>query len=166
MRRRAAHATKRLIPWQVSTILPRVRAVIVHHSAAALQAARTSALSLGLMLVMIVLIMMLLINFGNQVMQSARLEADRAALQAEVASLAQENTQLQAAVEYAESDVNVERIAREQLNYARADDTVVLPQINLPVPAPLPEPALALPEPTQVPNWQRWYSALFREDSP
>jgi cell division protein FtsB len=166
MRRRAAHATKRVIPWQISTLLPRLRVTLAHHSLAAFEAVRTSVLSLGLMLVMVVLIVMLLINFGNQVIQSARLEADRAALHAEVASLAQENAQLQAAVEYAESDVNVERIAREQLNYARADDMVVLPQISLPAPAPAPEPAPALPEPVQVPNWQRWYGALFHEDAP
>ncbi|MEI7772153.1 MAG: septum formation initiator family protein, partial [Chloroflexales bacterium] len=89
-------------------------------------------ISIGLGAVMLALIGLLIANFVGQVMQSARLEASRVALQAEVERLRAEQRTLQGAVAYAESDVNVERIAREQLGYAHDGDTVILPQVVVP----------------------------------
>lgn len=149
------------MPRSLSVAVPKLGAAMLHHSRGALAAARGSVLSLGLMLIMAVLIVMLLVNFGTQVVQSARLESNRAALQAEVDRLRYETMQLEGAVEFAESDVNVERVAREQLNYAREGDQVILPQVTLPPAAPAPEAIAPLPEPAVVPNWQRWYQVLF-----
>lgn len=161
MRRRAAHATRRIIPHRLGTVAGRLRTTAARHSGAVLQAARSNLLSFGLMLLMSVLILMLLINFGSQVVQSARLETDRAALETAVEDLRRDNDTLLGAVEYAESDVNVERIAREQLNYARDGDIVILPQVTLPTPTPAPQVATPAPLPLPAPNWQRWYGALF-----
>lgn len=109
-----------------------------------------------------VLTLSLLINFVNQVLQSAELEARRTALATEVAVLEAENAQLLAAVEYAESDVHVERVAREQLGYARVDDMVLLPQFlpATPTPTPEPEPAGEAITPSDIPNWQGWWQAF------
>jgi cell division protein FtsB len=110
---------------------------------------------------MALLTLSLLFNFTQQVIQSANLEAERAALEAEVAQLRAENIQMRAAAEYAESDAYVERIARERLGYARADDIVILPQTPPEPPAPTEaeEPA-ALPTPDDTPNWLRWWDAF------
>jgi cell division protein FtsB len=113
-------------------------------------------------LLTMLLIGVLLVSFVNQVIQSANLEAQRAELEAEVVELQRNNEQLSAAVDYAESDVNVERIAREQLGYAREGDVVVLPQLVAPTAAPTPLPALsssAAPPPRA--NLLRWWDALF-----
>jgi cell division protein FtsB len=119
-------------------------------------------LSLGLGALMVALIGLLLANFVGQIMQSARLEASRLALQAEVDQLRAEQRTLKGAVDYAESDVNVERIAREQLGYARDGDTVILPQIAAPTPAPAASPAPApTPAPAPAANARRWWDAFF-----
>jgi cell division protein FtsB len=106
----------------------------------------------------------LLVNFITQVVQSANLEAQRTELEAEVSHLEGEIARLRAAVEYAESDVHVERVAREQLGYAREGDIVVLPRYLAPTPTPTPEQADTAAEqaaPTvRASNWQRWWQAF------
>jgi cell division protein FtsB len=127
-----------------------------------LRFSRPYLFSIVLGLVTVLLIGVLLVSFVNQVIQSANLEAQRANLQAEVADLRHANDELRAAVDYAESDVNVERIAREQLGYAREGDIVVLPQLVVPTPAPTPEPPTTAIEvaPPRT-NVLRWWDALF-----
>jgi cell division protein FtsB len=124
-------------------------------------------LSIGLGAIMLALIGLLIANFIGQVLQSARLEASRADLQVEVDQLAAAQQRLEAGVAYAESDVNVERIAREQLGYARDGDTVILPQVAAPTPAPTsaaspPAPTAAL---APAANWRGWWDAFFPPSS-
>lgn len=115
----------------------------------------------GVTLVLAMLTLSLMFNFGSQVIQSAQLEARRASLAAEVAQFATQNQQLLGVVEYAESDANVERVAREQLGYARDGDIVILPQVPLPTPTPTAEKPSVQPAIIPAPNWQRWWRALF-----
>jgi len=112
-------------------------------------------------LAMALLTLSLLFNFTQQVIQSANLEAERAALEAEVAQLRAENTQMEAAAEHAESDAYVERIARERLGYAREGDIVILAQRppEPEAPAEHDDPA-ALPTPAPAPNWHGWWEAF------
>lgn len=110
--------------------------------------------------VLVLLTVSLLINFINQVLQSAHLEEKQITLATEVAQLQAENLVLEGAVEYAESDMHVERVAREQLGYAREGDIVVLPQIILTTPTPTNTLPQVLPTPTPRPNWQRWWDAF------
>lgn len=119
-------------------------------------------------LVMLLLMLSLVIHFVNQVLQSAHLEAEREALATEVAQLEAENQQLLGAVEYVESDLYVERIAREELGYAREGETVVLPNFVEPTPTPPPStPEVSLlPPPTPQPNWQGWWESFFPEGQP
>ncbi len=112
-------------------------------------------------LALALLTLSLLINFGSQVLLSTRLEARRLALATEVADLEAENRQLEGAVQFAESDANVERVAREQLGYTREGDVVVLPQFPLPTPTPAPLPAQESVVVIGEPNWQSWWYAFF-----
>jgi cell division protein FtsB len=122
-----------------------------------------SAFSLGLGALMLMFIGLLVANFIGQIMQSAALEARRDELAAEVTTMQAENANLEGAVAFTESDVYVERVAREQLGYAREGDTVILPQ-ELLADAPV-EPAAdddsAVPEAPAAPNWRLWWQALF-----
>lgn len=120
-----------------------------------------------LTLVLALLTLSLLVNFITQVIQSANLEARRAELATEVAQVEQENLRLRDAVEYAESDVHVERVAREQLGYARDGETVLLPHVLVPTPTPTPTASPTshlLAERADRPNWQRWWDALVPDN--
>lgn len=111
------------------------------------------------LLVLLLITLSVLVNFGEQVVRSARMENQRRELEAEVARLNAENKQLEGAAAFAESDVYVEQSARELLAYARDGDKVILPQLPPPQPTPTPPPP-ALPTPPPVPNWQRWWNAF------
>jgi cell division protein FtsB len=145
-----------------------LRGHLARHAQAIRRAFSGSILSLALGVVMLLLIGLLLSNFVGQVIQNARLEAQRAALAAEVADLRAQNAVLEGAVAFAESDVSVERIAREQLSYARDGDIVLLPQVSPPASNAPPAPELpAEPAPSTdqtAPNWENWWRALFPAD--
>lgn len=118
-----------------------------------------------LMLLLIVLTASLLVSFVHQVMKSSRLEAKKHELATEVTELEAETRRLQDAVEYAESDSYVERVAREQLGYSREGDTVIFPQFRSPTPETQDKPShtQVRSSPHARPNWQRWWEALFVE---
>ncbi|WP_129631171.1 FtsB family cell division protein [Candidatus Oscillochloris fontis] len=168
MKAKRPHATRRILPnWR--HVVRRRSAVEGHTIFARLAAlARSGGRGLASLLVgavMLTLIGLLIANFIGQVMLSARLEAQRAALAAEVDQIRAENRQLEAAVDFAESDANVERIAREQLGYARDGDMVLMVQ----TPPPLPTTSASsdgstlspLPPEPPAPNWHRWWTAFF-----
>ncbi|NTU83916.1 MAG: septum formation initiator family protein [Chloroflexales bacterium] len=159
MKRRTRHATRSLFG-----LLPRRRPAAARLSVeqvlGALRLSGTSALTIGLAALMLIFIGLLVANFVGQVLQSARLEGQRAALESEVAQMQATNTRLEGAVSYTESDVYVEEVAREQLGYARDGDVVILPRLVAPTPALAPASALPdkppPPAPT-TPNWLRWW---------
>lgn len=103
----------------------------------------------------------MLANFVGQVITSAQMERRAEELQAEITKIAAENEHLKEQVAYAESPVYAERIAREQLNYAREGDTVILPTFPDITPTPLAPTAVPLPPIVSEPNWQGWMRALF-----
>jgi cell division protein FtsB len=111
-------------------------------------------------LVLLLITLSLLVSFGEQVVQGARMEQQRRDAEAEVAQLRAERDRLEASLAYAESDVYVEQRAREMLNLAREGDTVILPQLPPPAPTATPEPE-AVPPPPAAPNWQKWWHAFF-----
>ena len=112
-------------------------------------------------LILAVLSLWSLIGFVSQVISSAQMERRKEELRAENAKLVAENTQLQDRIAEAKSPDYADRIAREQLGYARDGDTVILPT--------LPQPTTALANPAQPPlpakaldpNWRRWVNAFF-----
>ncbi|MGQ9927387.1 MAG: FtsB family cell division protein [Chloroflexaceae bacterium] len=164
MKRRLQHATRRIFgppprrrpaarsgqaPWRRFGRLFRLQGV--------------SILSLALGGIMTILIAVLAANFVGQVLQGVHLESRRAALEAEVARIKAENAVLEAAVAFTESDVYAERIAREQLGYAREGDVVIFPR-QAPA-AASPSLSAATPASTATPppleNWRLWWLALF-----
>jgi cell division protein FtsB len=163
MKRTRHHATRKILPLPIRrTHAVHGDGMIAGRIATMARSGGRGLLSIGLGAIMVALIGLLIANFVGQVMQSARLEDSRIALQAEVDQRKAEQQVLKGAVAYAESDVNVERIAREQLGYARDGDTVILPQIAAPTPAPTPAlaPTLA-PAPAPASNVRRWWDAFF-----
>jgi cell division protein FtsB len=159
-RRTPRHATRN--PFG---LLPRRRvaqavAPVGERLASVLRMSGRSALSLGLVALMLIFIGLLAANFIGQIVQSANLETRRAELEAEVAAMRADNETLRGAVEFTESDVYIERVAREQLGYAREGDIVILPRV---LPAAAPEEAAAAPAAAplpSVPNWLLWWQAL------
>lgn len=111
-------------------------------------------------LVLALITLSLVVSFGEQVVQGARMEQQRRDLEAEVAQLRAERDRLDAGAAYAESDVYVEQRAREMLNLARDGDTVILPQLPPPAPTAAPAPQV-LPLPPAEPNWLKWWRAFF-----
>ncbi|NNJ11914.1 septum formation initiator family protein [Chloroflexales bacterium ZM16-3] len=162
MKRKRDHATRRVLRRPVRRTYPAGSGVVFARLAAMARSGGRGLLSLTIGAVIVALIGLLIANFVGQVMQSARLDSQRVALQAEVDQIRVENKQLEGAVAYAESDVNIERIAREQLGYARDGDVVIFPQVAAPAPAASPPPdPVAAPVPAPVPNLRRWWDAFF-----
>jgi cell division protein FtsB len=112
-------------------------------------------------LLLAVLSLWSLVGFVGQVIGSAQMERQKEELRAENARLTAENAQLQDRVAEAKSPDYADRIAREQLGYARAGDTVILPTLPQPTAAPAnlspPTPPARAPDP----NWRRWVNAFF-----
>jgi cell division protein FtsB len=162
MKRRTRHATRSLFG-----ITPRRRpgaaTLTTDKVLGVLRLSGKSAMTIALAALMLIFIGLLVANFVGQVMQSARLESQRAALEAEVAQMAAENARIEGAVAYTESDVYVEQVARGQLGYAREGDIVVLPRLAAPTveAAPLELPATDSAAPPATPNWRLWWQAFF-----
>ena len=112
-------------------------------------------------LVLAVLSLWSLVGFVGQVISSAQMERHKEELRAENAKLAAENTQLQDRIAEAKSPDYADRIAREQLGYAREGDTVILPTLLQPTAAPANSPAPPPPAKVPDPNWRRWVNAFF-----
>lgn len=127
-----------------------------------------SALSLALGGLMTLLIGLLIVNFVGQVIQNARLEHRRLELEAEVARIQAENAVLAGAVAFTESDVYAERVAREQLGYAREGDVVIFPREARPTATPSVVSEIPAPEPVPTPiaNWRLWWWAFFPPSEP
>jgi cell division protein FtsB len=127
---------------------------------------------------LIVLVMgaFFLYSFVNQIIRQAQLEQFREEVRADVARLSSENATLQQSVEYVESNDYAEQIAREQLGYARAGDTVLMPTFpdevvsstvntvsttttltNTINPNTTTPPTIVAPI---EPNWMRWWRML------
>lgn len=166
MKRRIRHATRSLLAGRPRR--PPRPGLSADQVLGALRLSGKSALTIALAGLMLIFIGLLVANFVGQVMQSARLEGQRAALEAEVAQMQAENGRLAGAVAFTESDVYVERVARGQLGYAREGDVVVLPRLAPAAPAPSEasaNPVDATPVAPPTPNWRLWWQAFFPSEA-
>lgn len=115
---------------------------------------------------LVLLSLLLLGNFVNQVILSAQMDRQRAQIQMEITRIEGENAQLATSVAMAQSADYAEQVAREQLGYARKGDVVVVPVL----PQATPQPVEATPAPVAVaqpePNWQGWLHAFSPPDAP
>lgn len=162
MKRRSTHATRSFFG------IPRRRANAPaarpqpDRLAGILRFTGRSAFSLSLAAIMLVFIGLLVANFVGQIIQSSDLDARELELAAKVATSEAANAAYRAEVEFTESDVYAERVAREQLGYAREGDVVILPH-ELPAATPVattPDVAPTAAPPAEQ-NWRLWWRALF-----
>jgi hypothetical protein len=110
--------------------------------------------------VLIALIVGVLIvgDLTRRMTDARRMERDGAALAVEVATLEAENARLQAELEGAGGQAQVERWARGQARWVRDGERLVIPLPapgSAPTPAPERTPALQPPSP-----WEVWWALL------
>ncbi|HYO50695.1 MAG TPA: septum formation initiator family protein [Chloroflexia bacterium] len=104
-----------------------------------------------------------LVRFGQELLLEHDLKAKAAAQRNANARMRDENTRLEAALEYYRSDKYIEQRAREDLNLRRPDEEVLIPvsvaQANPAGDSAIPAtPQEAPPSTTQaeLANWQKW----------
>jgi cell division protein FtsB len=110
---------------------------------------------------LVALSLWLLANFVGQVIASARMDRQIVEKQAELAKAEAELASLKDRVAFAESPAYAEQVAREQLGFARAGDTVILPTLPDRKPVLAAAAPIPLPAPAPQPNWRGWVRALF-----
>jgi len=110
-----------------------------------------------------------LIRYGQEVLMEHDLNSKIAQQRIDNAKLADDNSRLEASLQYFQSDKYVEQRAREDLNLRRPDEEVLIPIGDQPqagagtsgaagapgahaAPSPAPAAGPAPPEP----NWQKW----------
>lgn len=164
MKRLRSHASRRLFGVGPRRRTGSSATPLTERLVAGLRLVGSNAFSFGVAALMLLFIGLLMINFVGQVLQSARLETRRAELEAEVLALTHENERLAGLVEYTESPVYAEMVARGQLGYAREGDVVILSRTE-----PLSVPEVVVPDETLEPpvvvsqpeNWRLWWRALL-----
>ncbi len=101
---------------------------------------------------------LLTLSFGRMLIARYELGERTEAARREIAALQAENASLRQELAYWQSDEGVERLAREELGWARPGETGVVvvgadsPKAWAPAPRPPREAA---------PNWQRWWQLFF-----
>jgi cell division protein FtsB len=132
--------------------------------------ASTNPLRLGqpgvhlITLVLVLLSVWSLSIFVSQVLDGAKSERRKDELQAEVDQIEAENAIISERAAEAESLPYAERIAREQLGYAREGDTVILPTFPEHTPVPVVPTTVPAPMPGPQANWRGWARAFFPPD--
>lgn len=115
---------------------------------------------------LVLLSLLLLGNFVNQVILSAQMDRQRAQVQAEIARIEDENAQLSTSVALAQSADYADQVAREQLGYARKGDVVVVPVLPQATPQAVETPPVPVAATLPEPNWRGWLRAFFPPSSP
>jgi cell division protein FtsB len=104
-----------------------------------------------------------LVRFGQELLLEHDLKAKAAAQRSANAHMRDENTRLEAALEYYRSDKYIEQRAREDLNLRRPDEEVLIPVSVAPasptgdsaIPV-TPQEAPPSTAPSEPANWQKW----------
>jgi cell division protein FtsB len=116
-------------------------------------------------IIMVVVFLLFVVNFVNQIIRQAQLEQYRDTLALEVSQQVVRNAELKQQVEYVESSEYAELVAREQLGYARPGDIVMMPTYpnqtsdSVGTSMTMQEVTTTTQLPAQ-PNWQRWWQFL------
>jgi cell division protein FtsB len=108
-----------------------------------------------------------LIRYGQEVLMEHDLNSKIAQQRIDNAKLADDNSRLEASLQYYQSDKYVEQRAREDLNLRRPDEEVLIPIGDQSQPATgttgatgaqaAPTPSAAQGSASQEPNWQKWF---------
>jgi cell division protein FtsB len=108
----------------------------------------------------------LLVGFAYKISSYEQIKREAQRLQDKLERAQAEHQALLTRKEYVQTDAYVEKVAREELNFGRFGDTVVMVK-NVPDPAPVPVPAAAdqsdgLLEESGS-EWRAWYELFFGE---
>jgi cell division protein FtsB len=106
-------------------------------------------------------LVMLILGFNNRINTLRRLTDEAEDVQAEVARLEATKASLEAEIAYANTDAAVEAWAYEQARMIREGDYLIAPIPASEGTAANPQPAVVLPEPEPVQNWQIWKALFF-----
>ncbi len=115
--------------------------------------------------------LLLAINFSGRIAAGQRIQRDRQALEAEIATLEAEQAVLQQDLEFARSDQYVEAWARSEGKMIREGEVLVVP-VPAGAPLPTPSPTLApipvagLEEESVIEPWRVWWALFFDTDPP
>lgn len=117
----------------------------------------------ALWLVLGLAVIFFLVRFGQELLLEHDLKAKASAQRIANAAVRDENTRLEAALEYYRSDKYIEQRAREDLNLRRPDEEVLIP-VNVAPAAPIGDSAIPItPQeappstaPSEPANWQKW----------
>ena len=112
---------------------------------------------IGALLVLVVLVV-IIVDFGQRLGTSQRLTEERNRAGTEVAALETEQGALRTQVAFATTDAAVVQWALEHGRMVRPGEQLVVPIIPTAQPTPLPPP-VALPPPP--PNWSLWWQMFF-----
>ncbi len=103
-------------------------------------------------------LLLLALSFGQLLVARYEVGQRADALRAEIAALREENADLQKELQYRQSDQGVERSAREQLGWTKAEDTLVVVP-GTPSAGAADSAARTTPR-SRPPNWRRWVTLV------
>ncbi|MDW8325592.1 MAG: hypothetical protein RMK99_03405 [Anaerolineales bacterium] len=114
-------------------------------------------------MILFILILVVVVDFGQRLAESQRqVEAARRA-QTEVAALERERAILLTQVAYATTDAAVIAWAHEHGKMVQPGEVLVVPMIPTGAATPVPPPIVP---PTPPPNWQLWLALFFGPRAP
>jgi cell division protein FtsB len=117
------------------------------------------------LIVMILFGLFFVAGYAGRLAERARLEGELVGWQARVVQAQGRQAQLQAQLEYVQSDAHIHEQAREQLGMVQPNDELVILVKRTPM-APTPTPLAttvtsAQPLPLETPNWRLWWELFL-----
>ncbi len=116
-------------------------------------------------IIIVTIAISMVIDFGRKAAANYRIWCEETRLEREIALARHEQELLLARKDYVQTDDYVEKVAREELKWARPGETVIIVR-------PIPHRSTLTPQPTPPParpqarsHWQEWW-ALFFDSSP
>ena len=104
----------------------------------------------------------MIVDFGRKATANYRIQREEIRLEQEIAAERVQHEALLARREYVQTDEYVEQVAREELKWARAGETVIIPIPLKRKPPPTPETS---PAPGKLSQrefyWQEWWGLFF-----
>ncbi|MGQ9628099.1 MAG: FtsB family cell division protein [Anaerolineae bacterium] len=113
-------------------------------------------------IVVATIVLSLVVDFGRKAAANYRIQQERERLRLEVAAAQEEYQRLLERKAYVRTDEYVEKVAREELKWAKPGETVVviktIPRRAFPAPPPVQE---SPPVVKRASHWQEWLALLF-----
>jgi hypothetical protein len=112
-----------------------------------------------------VLMIVLASAFSRASMTNQALKAEIATLAPQLTAAWEEQSTLQARLDYVQSDAYIAEWSQVHAGMTLPEETLVVPIMPTTTPTPIPTPTLIpTPTPTPLPFWQKWWRALAGND--